>query len=207
MIPLVLDLRGRRVFIFGGGKVGLRKAAFFAGESDVTVFSRSFLTGFEASGAECRTLDIATVSDGELSALMSGAFLVVAATSDRDQNDRIGALCTRDGILFNNADGEGGDVIIPSVVRGDHHLVAISTYGKSPGVARYLRIRIQDEWQDIDPMIALQADMRSRLKSLEPSQQRRNEIIETMLNDPELWDALRTDREAARALALRKYCP
>lgn len=207
MIPLILDLRTRRVIIFGGGSVGLRKAAFFAGKSEVTVVSRSFLPGFETCGVECRPLDIAAVSDDELSALVSGAFLVVAATSSRDLNDRIGALCAREGILFNNADGEAGDVILPSVVRGDQYLVAISTYGKSPGMARYLRMRIQDEWKDIDAMIALQAEMRSRLKSLEPSQQRRTEIIGTMLHDPELWEALRSDRDTARALALRKYCP
>jgi len=207
MIPLILDLRERRVIIFGGGSVGLRKAAFFAEESEVIVLSRSFLPGFETLGVECRTLEASAMPDDKLSVLVRGAFLVVAATSDRDLNDRIGALCIQKGILFNNADGEAGNVIIPSVVRGDHYLVAVSTYGKSPGVARYLRMHIQDEWTDIDSMIALQEEMRGRLKSLEPSQQRRTDIIWKMLNDPELWDALRHDRDAARTLALRKYCP
>ncbi|MDG6256361.1 MAG: bifunctional precorrin-2 dehydrogenase/sirohydrochlorin ferrochelatase [Methanomicrobiaceae archaeon] len=207
MIPLILDLRNRRVCIFGGGGVGLRKAAFFAGESDVTVISRSFLPGFEILGVECRTLDITAASDDDLCALIRGAFLVIAATSDRDLNDRIGALCTREGILFNNADGEAGDVIIPSVVRGDHYLVAITTLGKSPGVARYLRMRIRDEWKEIDPMIELQAEMRDRLKETEPSQGLRSDIIWKMLGDPEVWDALRHDRDAARTLARRKYCP
>ncbi len=207
MIPLILDLRTRRVIIFGGGSVGLRKAAFFAEESEVIVLSRSFLPGFETLGVECRTLEAGAMPEDELSALVRGAFLVVAATSDRDLNDRIGALCTREGVLFNNADGEAGNVIIPSVVRGDHYLVAVSTYGKSPGIARYLRMRIQDEWTDIDPMVELQAELRRHLREVEPLQQKRTDIIWKMLNDPELWDALRHDRDAARTLALRKYCP
>lgn len=207
MIPLILDLHDRRVIIFGGGSVGLRKAAYFAGESEVSVFSRSFLPGFEPLGVECRTLDAGAVPDEELAALLQGAFLVVAATSDRALNDRIGTLCTRAGILFNNADGEAGEVIVPSVVRGDHYLVAVSTLGNSPGMARHLRMRIQDEWKDVDPMIELQADLRRHLREVEPSQQKRTEIIGKMLADPELWDALQKDRGAARALAFRKYCP
>jgi precorrin-2 dehydrogenase/sirohydrochlorin ferrochelatase len=207
MIPLILDLRDRLVIIFGGGSVGLRKAAFFAGESEVKVISRSFLPGFEVLDAECRQLDAGAASDDDLAALVQGAFLVVAATSERALNDRIGALCARFGILFNNADGEAGNVIIPSVVRGDHYLVAVSTLGNSPGMARYLRMRIQDEWKNVDPMIELQADLRRHLREVEPSQQKRTEIIWKMLDDPELWDALREDRDEARRLALRKYSP
>jgi precorrin-2 dehydrogenase/sirohydrochlorin ferrochelatase len=207
MIPLILDLRDRRVIIFGGGSVGLRKAAFFAEETQVVVVSRSFLPGFESLDVECRKLDAGAASDDDLVDLMCGAVLAVAATSDRILNDRIGALCTGAGILFNNADGKAGNVIIPSVVRGDHYLVAVSTLGSSPGMARYLRMRIQDEWADIDPMIELQAEMRRHLRNAEPSQQKRTEIIWNMLNDPVLWDTLRRDSDAARTFALRKYCP
>ena len=42
MIPLMIDLAGKKVVIFGGGEVGARKARFFAPEAEVTVISRSF---------------------------------------------------------------------------------------------------------------------------------------------------------------------
>jgi hypothetical protein len=48
MIPLFADLTGKRVVIFGGGKVAARKAAFFATEADVDIISRSH----PATGAE-----------------------------------------------------------------------------------------------------------------------------------------------------------
>ena len=39
-------------------------------------------------------------------ALIGNAFLVIGALSDPVQNNRIGKLCKKNGILFNNADGD-----------------------------------------------------------------------------------------------------
>ncbi|HZD43870.1 MAG TPA: bifunctional precorrin-2 dehydrogenase/sirohydrochlorin ferrochelatase, partial [Methanomicrobiales archaeon] len=142
MIPLMLDLRGRRVLIFGGGRVSLRKARFFSGEADVAVVSRSFSADLKALGVECIPMDLSAAPDEALRDVLEGAYLVVAATDDPDLNDRIGRLCTSRGILFNNADGETGDVLVPSVVRGDHYCISISTCGRSPAIARYLRISL-----------------------------------------------------------------
>ncbi|MDD1670679.1 MAG: NAD(P)-dependent oxidoreductase, partial [Methanomicrobiales archaeon] len=79
MLPLILDLTGRKVVIFGGGQVGARKAGFFRGECRVTVVSRSF--GREIQGmkdVECIGMDLREASDGDLRDLVAGAFLVVA---------------------------------------------------------------------------------------------------------------------------------
>lgn len=43
MIPLFIDCTGRRIVIFGGGDVAARKAAYFSGNADVTVVSRSLV--------------------------------------------------------------------------------------------------------------------------------------------------------------------
>ena len=42
MIPLFVDCSGKRIVIFGGGEVASRKAAYFSGQADVLVVSRSF---------------------------------------------------------------------------------------------------------------------------------------------------------------------
>ncbi|MGI6504428.1 MAG: hypothetical protein ACOX0O_11005 [Candidatus Methanoculleus thermohydrogenotrophicum] len=89
----------------------------------------------------------------------------MAATSDpRSSTTVSGDYAAETGVLFNNAAGRPGDVTIPSVVRGRHHLVAISTRGKSPAVARYLRMRLESEYADLDLMIDLQDEVRSMLK-------------------------------------------
>jgi precorrin-2 dehydrogenase/sirohydrochlorin ferrochelatase len=48
MLPLVLDLLEKRVVVFGGRDVGLRKAKYFEDEADVIVVSREFHLGFDS---------------------------------------------------------------------------------------------------------------------------------------------------------------
>lgn len=205
MIPLMLDLAGKRVIVFGGGGVGLRKARFFHPEANVVVISRSFLPEYNESGVECHEADLEVISDDGIADLVRGSCLVVAATSSSALNNRIGRISRSLGILFNNAEGEAGDVIVPSVVRGEHYTLAVSTRGKSPAVPRYLRMLIQRECGELDTMIELQNELRKLLKETEASQEKRAAILWKVLNDPEIWDELPNGRERAREMATRKY--
>jgi precorrin-2 dehydrogenase/sirohydrochlorin ferrochelatase len=205
MIPLMLDLTGRRVLIFGGGGVGARKAAFFEHEAEVTVISRSFSPDLGGLAIRRQEADLSALSDESLRDFLAGAFLAVAATPDPDLNDRIGRLCAEGGVLFNNAAGEPGDVTLPSVVRGSRYLVAISTRGKSPAVSRFLRMRLEAEYADLDKMIDLQDEIRSMLRETEPVQAERSRILWGILSDDEIRAALATDYGRARALAIERY--
>ena len=201
----MLDLTGRRVLIFGGGDVGARKAAYFEHEAEVTVISRSFSPALDGLAIRRQKADLSTLPDEALRGLLQGAFLAVAATPDTGLNDRIGRVCAGSGVLFNNAAGVPGDVIIPSVVRGSRYLVAISTHGKSPAVSRYLRMRLETEYADLDRMIDLQDEMRSMLREVEPVQAERSRILWSILRDEEVWGALASDYERARAMAIERH--
>ncbi len=201
----MLDLTGRRVLIFGGGDVGARKAAYFAHEAEVTVISRSFSPDLDGLAIRRQETDLAALSDEALQSLLAGAFLAVAATPEAGLNDRIGRVCAESGVLFNNAAGKPGDITIPSVVRGSRYLVAISTRGKSPAISRYLRMRFEAEYADLDRMIDLQDDMRSMLKEVEPVQAERSRILWSILRDEEVWRALASDYDRARTMAIERY--
>jgi precorrin-2 dehydrogenase/sirohydrochlorin ferrochelatase len=205
MIPLFVDCSGKRIVIFGGGEVASRKAAYFSGEADVLVVSRSFSHKMSILPVERQMLDAGRVSDEVLNGIIDRAFLVIGALSDPVQNNRIKDLCIAREILFNNADGEAGNVIIPSVTGGENFTLAISTKGNSPAVSRFIREHLETHFPALDDMVALQRDLRAQLKHTEPSQSRRNAILWEVLNDRELWKTLKNDPAGARQQVKERY--
>ena len=205
MIPLFVDCSGKRVVIFGGGEVASRKVAYFSGEADVLVVSRSFSQKIRTLPVKSTVLDAGTVPDEVLDRIIDGAFLVIGAFSDPAQNNRIKTLCTARGILFNNADGEVGDVIIPSVTMGKNYTLAISTKGNSPAVSRFIREQLEKHYPALDEMIALQRDLRAQLKQYQPSPARRNAILREVLNDSALWETLKKDPAQARQQVTERF--
>ena len=205
MIPLFIDCSGRRVVIFGGGAVAARKAAYFVQEARVLMVSRSFVQKLETLQVEKECVDIKDASDTTLAALIKGAFLVIVALSDPAQNNRIGRLCRKKGILFNNAAGQAGDVVLPAISRGEHYTLAISTGGSSPAISRYIREHLERELPELDIMIVLQNRLREELKRMEPDQAKRNTILHKVLADPLVWKLLKTDPEKAWETVSKRY--
>jgi precorrin-2 dehydrogenase/sirohydrochlorin ferrochelatase len=205
MIPLLVDCTGKRIVIFGGGAVASRKAMYFSGKADVLLVSRSLLPKITAMPVKCRVLDVGTVSDDLIVEIIDGAFLVISTFSDPSQNNRIGNLCRARAILFNNADGEAGDVMLPSVTGGKNYTIAISTNGSSPAVSRFIREHLEKTYPALDEMIALQSELREQLKHHEPSQARRTAILREVLSDKELWEMLKKDPSLARKQAKKRY--
>lgn len=198
MLPVFIDLRGTKVVVFGGGKVGFRKASFFAEEADVTVVSRSFCD--EIMNSSLKTLK------GEVEKVMTGmigdADIVVAATDSMDLNERIVEESTLQGKWCNCATTPG-DMIIPSVIHREGYTVAVSTMGRSPAMSRYLRgvldARLAPEYS---AMIALQEGLRAEAKQNFDDQNERERRLWEVLGDEEVWERLRAgDVKGARKRA------
>jgi precorrin-2 dehydrogenase/sirohydrochlorin ferrochelatase len=205
MIPLFVDCSGKRIVIFGGGVVASRKAAYFSGEADVLVVSRSFSPDITALPVKRRVLDVRTVPDDLDEEILDGAFLVIATFPDSSLNDQIGKLCRARGVLFNNAEGEAGDVIIPSITGGKNYTLAISTNGSSPAVSRFIREQIEKNYPALDEMIVLQRELREQLKHLEPFPSRRTAVLWEVLSNPEVWESLKKDPDLVREQIKKRY--
>jgi precorrin-2 dehydrogenase/sirohydrochlorin ferrochelatase len=205
MIPLFIDCSGRRIVIFGGGAVAARKAAYFSKEARVLVISRSFAQKIDSLSVEQKLMDVNGESDASVSALIGDAFLVIGALSDPAQNNRIGRLCLTKGILFNNADGDAGDVILPAISSGEHFTLAISTGGSSPAMSRFIREHLEQDLPGLDTMIVLQHRLREELKLREPDQEKRNTILRRVLDDASVWNVIRTDPDRAWDTVLARY--
>jgi precorrin-2 dehydrogenase/sirohydrochlorin ferrochelatase len=99
--------------------------------------------------------------------------------------------------------GAPTDVVVPATVADGDVRVAISTGGRSPALAKYLRERIESEVDGAEAMAELTADIRAELRSsdLEPAERR--DAIRAVVRDSEVWKALRTGISNPRQEATR----
>lgn len=206
MIPLIIDFSRKKVVIFGGGSVSARKARYFLDEADLTIISRSFTDALTQLPVRRIISDTGALSNEEIHSYIDGAFLVIAALSEREENNRIGMLAAESGVLFNNADGDMGNVIIPSIVRGRHLITGFSTGGESPAVSRHLRERFEEITPEIDAMIDLQHILRDALKRMDLTQGERARRLTAAIRDPAIRKGLLDDREKTIEIAMSRYC-
>jgi precorrin-2 dehydrogenase / sirohydrochlorin ferrochelatase len=200
-VPLFIDLRDRRIVIFGGGHVGERKAKMFCAYGLTKVVSTSF-TAELLKMADNGLIDAIVDDLTDVKKYLTGAFIVVPATNNRALNAFIADQARAMDILVNQVDGIG-EVIVPSVINKDDIHIGISTMGKSPASARFLRLRIEELIESVALMVKLQDELRNILKKEIDSQLERRRILEAIINDQAVWAELARSYDAGLQLALK----
>lgn len=141
-LPLFHDLRGRQVLVVGGGDIALRKARLIGEVGAVLrvvapeiVAELSQLT--QNSGGETRNREYQE-SD------LEGVVLVIAATDDEALNALISAHAQQRHLPVNAVDAPAlCSVIFPAIVDRSPLVIAISSGGNAPVLARLTRARIE----------------------------------------------------------------
>ena len=139
--PLFLDLRGRRVVVVGGGWVAIQKVAELlpTGAEIVVVAPEVEPAIGELAAAGKLVWWRRSYQPDDL----AGAFLLLASDSPT-VNARAARDARRRGVLLNVADDPTHcDFITPAIVRRGDLTVAVSTGGRSPAFARYVRERLE----------------------------------------------------------------
>ena len=150
--PVNLVLDGRRCLVVGGGKVALRKVeGLLACGGHVTVVAPRV-------DPELRTLDGLTIEERPWRPEdLEGMWLVIAATDDPAVNRAVYDAGQRAGVWVNGADDPANcSFTLPSVVRRGDLQVTVSTGGRSPALATWLRRRLEGE---IGPEYAVLLDL------------------------------------------------
>ncbi|WP_135604994.1 bifunctional precorrin-2 dehydrogenase/sirohydrochlorin ferrochelatase [Methanococcoides sp. NM1] len=204
-LPLFIDLSDRKVVIFGGGPVGLRKASLFSDYAHTIVVSADFVPELKdlssSSSVELVSMDLLSVSDEKLEELVMGAFLIIPATNIAELNDRIKEFGRRSGALVNRVD-MADDVVIPSVIKRGGLTIGISTLGSSPAVSKYTRKKIENViTPQYGDMIKLQDEVRNLLKGKVAEQKTRKAILWEILEDRSVWEALEVSYEKGYKIA------
>ncbi len=202
-LPLMLDLKEKEVVIFGGGEVGERKAKLFCDFAKVTVVSREFtplLKQFSGEG-KINLIEVDDLTEKEISQYLKNAFIAIPATSDIELNEKISKIAKQRGRLVNRVD-DMGDIIVPSVIKRGDIVIGISTFGKSPALSKYTRERIESViTNEFAQMAKLQSELREILKSKVNEQRKRKAILWNIINDDEVWAALKESYDKAYKVA------
>lgn len=144
--PIMLKLAGKKVVVVGGGRVAERKiSGLIATKANITVVAPKI-------SMEIQQL----VENGKIDWLAKSfsfedieeAFMVFAATNEKDLNRKIkdaAEVCT---LVTIADDPEGSDFHVPAKVQRGRLTLAVSTGGASPTLARKIRSQLEQEFDE-----------------------------------------------------------
>jgi precorrin-2 dehydrogenase/sirohydrochlorin ferrochelatase len=143
--PILMDLDGKRALVVGGGEVAERKIKTLVScGARVDVVSLDLCPGLEGLERDGR---IRRVGREFEETHLDGAVLVIAATDDAGVNRRVGAAAKARGIPVNAVDQPADcTFILPAVIRRGDLLLAVSTSGRSPALARRIREELEERF-------------------------------------------------------------
>jgi uroporphyrin-III C-methyltransferase/precorrin-2 dehydrogenase/sirohydrochlorin ferrochelatase len=163
--PAFLDLRGRSCLVVGGGSVALRKVRLLnaagahitivAPEINDALIETAANNGHQIVAREFRPSDVLQ------------RWLVVSATGDPEVERSVHQFATDAGIFCNGVDDIANcSYITPAIVDRGPVVVAISSGGSAPVLARKLRAQIELLLpKGLENLALLARDWRSRVRS------------------------------------------
>ncbi len=147
MYPINLCVRGLPCLVIGGGHVAWRKVRRLIGEGAfVTVLSPEAVGEIDrlAKEGKLRRKE-SEFADGDC----AGYRLVITAAGIRDVAEKVRRASVETGFLYNAADfPELGNCSLPAVFSSGGIQIAVSTDGRSPAMARYVKEWLQGEMPD-----------------------------------------------------------
>ncbi|MFQ1779610.1 siroheme synthase CysG [Aeromonas veronii] len=201
-LPIFCRLDNKPVLLVGGGEVAERKARLLldAG-AQLTVVAPELdpeLAELAANGS------IEWLAGEFAPAQLAGKWLVVAATDRREVNALVYQSANQARIFANVVDDpKRSSFIMPSIIDRSPLMVAISSGGKAPVLARLLREKLEAMLpQHLGAVAAFAGSLRERVKARFASMGERRRFWERLLGADRLGQALaRGDSASAHQLA------
>jgi precorrin-2 dehydrogenase / sirohydrochlorin ferrochelatase len=209
LYPIMMNLTGKRVVVIGGGSVAARKvASLMESGASVAVISPELT---EELGRLARAGTITWIPEAFEEAFLDrfpDLALVFGATNRREVNVKIHKAAVDRRIPCNVADvPDLCTFMVPAVIVQGELLIAVSTGGSSPALARRIR---EDLEKYFGPEYAEMTKVMGELRKLilrTGSSSDENKKLFMRIVDSEILDALRdNDREKVLAI-LRTILP
>lgn len=172
-LPLFHNLKGHAVLVVGGGEIALRKARLLSEAGAVLhvvapEIEPQLIKLLELGGGQ-------SLLRGYISDDLSGCVLAIAATDDEPLNAQVSRDAKALGIPVNVVDSpELCSVIFPAIVDRSPLIIAVSSGGDAPVLARLIRARIETWVPAVYGQLAgLAKKFRSQVKAERPDVQQR----------------------------------
>ncbi|EMH4110704.1 siroheme synthase CysG [Serratia ureilytica] len=192
-LPIFCQLQHKACLLVGGGEIAERKARLLldAGAA-LTVNALAFSPQFHQWAAE----GLLTLAEGEFSpALLTEKWLVIAAT-DRLEVNALVYQCANQQRVFCNVvdDPKRASFIMPSIIDRSPIMVAVSSGGKAPVLARLLREKLEAMLpQHLGKLAQLGGSLRQRVKQRFSSLGARRRFWERLFAHDRLAQSLAND--------------
>jgi len=162
--PTFFNLQGKKGMVVGGGEVALRKVKMLLdGGAKVTVISpRPHPEIVKLSKEKAIHLIQRDYEAGDL----KDAVIAMVCTDKEKVNRKVADEAKKAGVLVNVADhSEPSDFIIPSFLRRGNLIVAVSTSGVSPALARKIRTKLEKSFgEEYATLLSIIGEVRSTIK-------------------------------------------
>lgn len=197
--PVNLLVAGRRCVVVGGGAVAARKVSGLVEAGAEVVVVAPVVC------AEIRGLSgVAVVGREYRSGDLDGAWLAFAATGDASVNGQVHADGEAARVWVNAADDPTAcSAILPAVLRRGPVVVAVSTSGRSPALAGWIRDTVAER---VGPEVAVLAEWLSEAREEMKAAGRSTEGVDwRSALDSDMLELIRTG-QTARARERLQAC-
>ena len=187
--PIFIELEGKKILVIGGGRVAQRKIeTFLEFGAFIDVISRKLTKKLKTLVESGRIRHIG-IEYNEI--YLKDAFIIIIATDDKKLNHEISRSARKSGVLTNTVDQPSDcDFIVPSIVRKGELLIAVSTSGKSPALAKKIRKELSCQFgREYDSLLSIMGDIRKEVLKKGLSQDKNKRIFDKIINS-EILDAL-----------------
>lgn len=176
--PFFVDVENQNCLVVGGGVVALRKIEkLLPFNPNITVVSPKIhkeILSIENINIINRKFDFNDLKEKSF---------VITATDDKVLNKEIYNSCKENNIPVNTVDDKDNcSFIFPALAKNNSVTVAISTSGKSPLYAKYLRKKIENLIQDSKSIVDNLSKYREKIKNEISLEENRKIAFEKLLD-------------------------
>jgi precorrin-2 dehydrogenase/sirohydrochlorin ferrochelatase len=203
--PILVNLRGQKAVVVGGGKVAERKIeTLLHYAAAVQVVSRDLTQTLMRYAEQGRITYLGdTFEDSQL----KGAFMVIAATDDPELNHRVSLAAKRQNLLVNAVDQpQDCTFIVPSILQRGDLIIAVSTSGKSPALARSIREELEAKFgEEYKSLLAMMGRLRNEILLLRLSSEENKAIFQNLLESGLLTAVKKRDWDDVAAILSKAF--